>query len=968
MTSLSPKVNTFVDLIELRLDVSTLEEIPDLLALQKLRILSFSTSGTERVGRLPESLHEIDAAENKIVNLFRVPSNLKKLNLRSNKIQRIYDDDLPAGLEELSLSNNPAIVLPSRLPERLKVLSASSCSLTSVPTLPVALEFLSISDNMLSELKLGGVSSPLRILHAKNNKLVSVALPPAVPFLERCDLSFNLLSSIPAPILASSALMRLDLSFNRLAGPVQNDLFLLGSSPVRETLKSLSLEASYNQSTGRGSLSEEALLAIDPSGAILSRGLLPVASNIVLASTRLQGNLFVGLLDKIFRSVRNLDLSGNDLHQLPLRATNFQEGAVVDIRGNSHQALKNFMIDSLKPGAPNPDATSTFGASTALTTPIALDDTRSGRALRKLTEFSAMCTVTAETGIGQRFTVILDPDLVGYNEKFCNCSNDFVGRASGQKCQRCDTVVDAIEPRSNITCIGTNGSLVGHGVWAFPSSDGRVRVISCPRTGTSSPCLKSTVHSLPPVTDSSVANITASGLAWMDSVIYTCLDGYVKSRFCSQCALGFFRANRKCSPCEADGDSLRFYISFTVTIISYMLITWVHIREEQLDASGTRVTSKASLVITAPGERLAHIASLAFFIQTVHSINSIFLVPMPKWVYSLLWAPLAATTFTLDGVECIAQDDRAQFLKPFIAGSFQPIVAALCSFSASALRALFFFAARSIRNAAGREVAAGTGGAGAGRGGSLRLKSIFAQGLRAFFFLWLMGIFPSLRSLFSIFSCTTLGSPPVEFGLDRSFVSSFLYVPCNRRHALYNLGHSVAVAGVVFTLVVPPLIIIAAHRRRVDGGTNLGAALSRPYRPGFSGYELINYLRSVGFALAHGIVPMGSDATVISVVVSLTFSISLATWAKPYEARLNNRMSTSGLVICLISFITWQAATSDWSSPEWVGIIIFVVQASFALAELIAIFGFWPKKLGRTMELSSRRSSVISISQLPASG
>jgi hypothetical protein len=963
ITSLSSKVNLCTELVELRLDVSTLVEIPNLTSLRKLRILSFSTCGTERVGRLPDSVVELDASENNLAQLFRLPLSLQKLNVRSNRITQIFDDDLPPGLEELAVAGNPSISLPGKLPERLRVLYAYSCMLKVLPLLPAALEVLIVNNNELSEIRQYGPSSVLRILQAKGNLLRNLTLPPVMPLLETCDLSQNYLVEIPAPVLTSPALKRIDMSFNRMRGPVQRDLFLLSTGRARGLIQSVNFKGSYKFSGARGSLSEEALRDLDPSGVILTDGLLPVAMEVVLADTNLEGPLFLGLLDKTFRAVKNLDLSGNSVHEVPLRTTNFQEGAVIDIRGNSNPELKLFLLGSLDPSAPTPDGISTFGARNALTVPISINGTQSGRGLQMLTVFGAMCTIAAEVGLGQRFTLILDPELVGYSEKFCNCTREFVGLASGQRCQRCDTVVDAIEPRSSIDCNGTSGSLHGFGVWMYPSPVGDIKAISCPRTGSSSPCQRSTVRALPPAVSDKLnnlsgLNLTELGSAWMNSVEFSCVDGYQKSRFCSKCAIGFFRASRKCSPCEANGDALRFYVSLAVTLLSYILITLIHIREEELDAKGERVSRWASDSIIPPGERLAHIAFLAFFIQIVHSINSIFLVPMPKWVYSSLWAPMAATSLTLDGMECITRDERTQFLKPFIAGCLQPFVAALTALFASLLRALVLPMVRRLWKGRG-------GGGGGDEGGDVLARPLrvsarraFHQAWKAFVYLWLLGIFPSLRSLFSIFSCTTLGSPPAQFGLDRSFVSSFLYVPCNKSDPLYSLGHSLAVAGVTYSLVIPPLIIIVAHRRRVDGSAGLGAALSRAYRPGFSGYEVINFLRSVGFALAHGIVPMGFAAAVISILVSLTFSISLATWAKPYESRLNNRMNTAGLVICLFSFIVWQSATGNWTSPEWVGSIIFVVQAAFVLTNLIAIFGFWPKKLGRTMELSSRRTSM----------
>jgi len=111
---------------------------------------------------------ELDCSKNLLTSLPSLPPALERLDCENNRLTSL--PSLPPALERLDCDNNRLTSLPP-LPPSLKVLHCSDNQLTSLPPLPSSLEVLQCSINQLTSLP--PLPDSLRLLYC-NNPLTSL--------------------------------------------------------------------------------------------------------------------------------------------------------------------------------------------------------------------------------------------------------------------------------------------------------------------------------------------------------------------------------------------------------------------------------------------------------------------------------------------------------------------------------------------------------------------------------------------------------------------------------------------------------------------------------------------------------------------------------------------------------------------------------------------------------------------------
>ncbi len=232
------------------------------------------------------------------------PATLKNLNLSGNKISTEVSEDfghLPSKLETLELGYQRSgnfKALPA-LPDNLKILSASSNQLTSLPdSLPSKLERLLLTFNNISSLNQGfAKANNLKYVILQNNKITSLSHLPAK--IQSLDLSDNLLSSHSTTEFPES-LTYLNVERNSLVSlPAFNN-----------SLKEV--RASNNQLTSLPNLPDSLVSLSISFNKVTNLPALPSKLGTLIAENNL-----IASLTELPQSLKILQLSTNQLTALP---------------------------------------------------------------------------------------------------------------------------------------------------------------------------------------------------------------------------------------------------------------------------------------------------------------------------------------------------------------------------------------------------------------------------------------------------------------------------------------------------------------------------------------------------------------------------------------------------------------------------------------------------------------------------
>lgn len=181
-----------------------LKEFPEaILSLHNLRVLDLSANALitlpDAFASSSTKLKTLKVSKNKLNRLPRLPETLSILDATRNEIAEI-DVELPASLESLSLRENPLARFPRAVLNlsKLKSLDLADCGLDSLD------ELASASFAALQELILD------------NNSIARVPdiIVVTAPRLKRLALEYNKIAWLPADVLKSPNLDRLDLKGN----------------------------------------------------------------------------------------------------------------------------------------------------------------------------------------------------------------------------------------------------------------------------------------------------------------------------------------------------------------------------------------------------------------------------------------------------------------------------------------------------------------------------------------------------------------------------------------------------------------------------------------------------------------------------------------------------------------------------------------------------------------------------------
>ncbi|MEY5048328.1 MAG: hypothetical protein RLZZ175_1687 [Bacteroidota bacterium] len=162
-------------------------------------ITGFRVYGT-KITTLPlltsSNLTEIYCDSNQITSIPTLPSSVKTLSCKGNKINTL--NNLPANLENLYADNNQISSLSS-LPSGLKSFSCAFNQLTTIPTLPNGLIYLNISNNNISDL----TNIPLSVtnLNCSHNNISSFpTLNNQFEYINLIDTKFTCLPFLPSTL------------------------------------------------------------------------------------------------------------------------------------------------------------------------------------------------------------------------------------------------------------------------------------------------------------------------------------------------------------------------------------------------------------------------------------------------------------------------------------------------------------------------------------------------------------------------------------------------------------------------------------------------------------------------------------------------------------------------------------------------------------------------------------------------
>ena len=146
------------------------------------------------------NIENIEFAEGEITNITGLPENLKKLVCPKNLLVNLHD--LPVGLEHLDVTQNLISSLDLLELNRLTTLNISFNQFTDIEDLPLSLLELYCQNNLLTYLNLEGLVQ-LKTLNVSNNKITVIEnLPEAVVTLlvdNNPSIEFRNTPSVPKP-------------------------------------------------------------------------------------------------------------------------------------------------------------------------------------------------------------------------------------------------------------------------------------------------------------------------------------------------------------------------------------------------------------------------------------------------------------------------------------------------------------------------------------------------------------------------------------------------------------------------------------------------------------------------------------------------------------------------------------------------------------------------------------------------
>ena len=306
------------EVIELNLSKCKLEEVPNLLAFEKLQILNLSYNKIGHIEGLDQltNLQSLDLSDNQLVRIEGLDqlTNLQSLDLNWNQLVRIVGLDQLANLQSLDLSWNQLVRIEGldQLPN-LQSLGLSGNQLTRIEGLDqlTNLQSLNLSSNLLVRIEGLDQLANLQSLNLRGNQLVRIEGLDKLTNLQSLDLRSNLLTRIEG--------------LDQLAN--LQSLYLSGNQLVRiEGLDQLAnLQSLY--------LSENQLVRIE--------GLDQLTN---LQSLNLSGNQLVRIegLDKLCQLER-LDLSNNKLSVIEnLPQTSLKE---LKVEGNNIEYIRSSFSD-----------------------------------------------------------------------------------------------------------------------------------------------------------------------------------------------------------------------------------------------------------------------------------------------------------------------------------------------------------------------------------------------------------------------------------------------------------------------------------------------------------------------------------------------------------------------------------------------------------------------------------------------
>ena len=328
------------EVIELNLSKCALEEVPNLLAFEKLQILNLSHNKIGHIEGLDKlaNLQSLDLNWNQLVCIEGLDklTNLQSLDLRSNRLTLIEGLDKLTNLQVLDLRNNRLTRIEGldKL-TNLQVLDLSGNQLVRIEGLDklTNLQSLNLSDNQITSIEGLDKLTNLDSLDLSGNQITSIEGLDQLTNLGSLDLSGNQITSIKG-LDQLTNLDSLDLSGNqlvRIEGLDQltnlQSLYLSGNQLVRiEGLDQLTnLQSLY--------LSGNQLVRIDGLDKLTNLQSLNLSGNQL---TRIDG------LDKLCQLER-LDLSDNKLSVIEnLPQTSLKE---LKVGGNNIEYIRSSFSD-----------------------------------------------------------------------------------------------------------------------------------------------------------------------------------------------------------------------------------------------------------------------------------------------------------------------------------------------------------------------------------------------------------------------------------------------------------------------------------------------------------------------------------------------------------------------------------------------------------------------------------------------
>ena len=211
------------EVIELNLSKCTLEEVPNLLAFEKLQILNLSYNKIGHIEGLDKltNLQSLDLSGNRLTRIEGLDqlTNLQSLDLRGNRLTRIEGLDKLTNLQSLNLRNNQLTRIEGldKL-TNLQSLNLWNNQLTCIEGLDklTNLQSLDLSGNRLTRIEGLDKLTNLQSLELWGNQLVRIEGLDKLTNLQSLDLSGNRLARIEG-LDKLCQLERLDLSDNKLS-------------------------------------------------------------------------------------------------------------------------------------------------------------------------------------------------------------------------------------------------------------------------------------------------------------------------------------------------------------------------------------------------------------------------------------------------------------------------------------------------------------------------------------------------------------------------------------------------------------------------------------------------------------------------------------------------------------------------------------------------------------------------------